>query len=194
LLKSIADYDPQWIYTGTLFHSMERNEVLLQSILEAAPSARVFYDMNLRPKQWDVALVERLCKISSILKLNEHEVDIVAAVQGIGRGPSLEHFAQQLWERFGITTICVTLGSRGCFVYDRGSSNHVPGLTVHPRDTVGAGDAFSAAFLHGYERNLRIADTARLANAVGALVASRSGATPFWTMDELRALSASSSR
>jgi fructokinase len=55
-------------------------------------------------------------------------------------------------------------------------------------DTVGAGDAFAAAFLHGYELQWPRARTAAFANALGALVASRAGATPAWTVDECQQL------
>jgi fructokinase len=49
---------------------------------------------------------------------------------------------------------------------------------------VGAGDAFSAAFLHGHQIGWPIERTATFANALGAIVASRAGATPIWTTDE----------
>ena len=45
-------------------------------------------------------------------------------------------------------------------------------------DSVGAGDACSAAILHGVARNWPMQKTANLANQLGAYVASRSGATP----------------
>jgi fructokinase len=55
-------------------------------------------------------------------------------------------------------------------------------------DTVGAGDAFSAGFLHGYQRSWPLEHTARFANALGALVASRAGATPVFSLDECEKL------
>jgi fructokinase len=51
-------------------------------------------------------------------------------------------------------------------------------------DTVGSGDAFAAGFLHGYHRMWPILDTARFANALGALVAGRAGATPDWSIQD----------
>ena len=40
-------------------------------------------------------------------------------------------------------------------------------------------------FLHGYDAGRPILKTARFANALGALVPSRAGATPQWTFDEV---------
>ena len=51
-------------------------------------------------------------------------------------------------------------------------------------DTVGAGDAFAAAFMHGLSLNRPLRDVAAFANRIGALVASRHGAIPDWTLKE----------
>ena len=45
-------------------------------------------------------------------------------------------------------------------------------------DTVGAGDAFTAALVHGYLRGTSLAQVNESANRVGAWVASQDGATP----------------
>jgi fructokinase len=84
--------------------------------------------------------------------------------------------------------ICVTLGPAGCFVYDRGDVYEAPGYVVNVSDTVGSGDAFAAGFLHGYALGWPMERTAAFANALGALVASRAGAMPNWTVDEVFAL------
>ena len=54
----------------------------------------------------------------------------------------------------------------------------VPGFPVAVEDTVGAGDAFSAAFLMVITVDGRSYSAARFANALGSIVASRAGATP----------------
>ncbi len=52
------------------------------------------------------------------------------------------------------------------------------------RPTVGAGDAFAAAFLHGLNAGRPLEKIATFADAPGALVASRAGATPGWNIEE----------
>jgi sugar/nucleoside kinase (ribokinase family) len=52
-------------------------------------------------------------------------------------------------------------------------------------DTVGAGDAFAAGLLDAIGRGLPAAAALRRASALGALVASRRGAQPEWTVAEL---------
>ena len=63
------------------------------------------------------------------------------------------------------------------------------GYAVQAQDTVGAGDAFAAAFVHGLSLQWPPAEIADFANRVAALVASRPGGTPPWTLEEARALS-----
>jgi fructokinase len=45
-------------------------------------------------------------------------------------------------------------------------------------DTVGAGDAFTAALIHGYLRNRTLRQIGEEANRVGAWVASQPGGMP----------------
>ena len=63
-----------------------------------------------------------------------------------------------------------------------------PGFPIEVADTIGAGDAFSAALLHGINAGWAPSQIAAFANRVGALVASRRGGTPHWTVTEAMAL------
>ena len=58
------------------------------------------------------------------------------------------------------------------------------GHSVEVADTVGAGDAFAATFLHGRSRLWAIEGIGAFANRVGAIVASRAGAIPEWSVAE----------
>jgi fructokinase len=57
-----------------------------------------------------------------------------------------------------------------------GARYDCPGYPVKVADTVGAGDAFSAAFLHGLDQGWPPARIGDFANRIGAEAASRSGA------------------
>jgi fructokinase len=78
----------------------------------------------------------------------------------------------------------VTLGSRGCSLLAENLYVEEAGLNVDVADTVGAGDAFAAAFMHGLSVGRPLREIAKFANRIGALVASRHGAIPDWTLDE----------
>ena len=72
-------------------------------------------------------------------------------------------------------------GARGCLVADHTGAVEVPGRPVAVADTVGAGDAFSAAFLAFWLRGASSIDAANKANDLGAFVASCHGAVPAYT-------------
>lgn len=188
LLSAISAFNPDWIYFGTLAQTEMDSECRLHRILESCPTASRFYDMNLRAGHWNLPLIQRLCHAATVLKLNEDEAEILfRSVRPSGEF-SLETFCRYWAKEFELMGICVTLGSRGCAVFMSGQFDIFPGYPVTVADTVGAGDAFAAAFLHALESGWPLERTASFANGLGALVASRSGATPEWTTDELIAL------
>jgi fructokinase len=178
-----------WIYFGTLLQTNAAAEQLTVNLKEQLQSARGFYDINLRTGHWNLALVQRLSRLASIIKLNEAEAETLFSLTSSPEEAfSLENFCDRWALAYGIDVICVTLGPAGCMVYDRGSYHCVSGYNVTVCDTVGSGDAFAAAFLHGFDRGWQIPKAAQFANALGAVVASRGGATPFWTTDEVKAM------
>ena len=59
-----------------------------------------------------------------------------------------------------------------------------PGIRVDVADTVGAGDAFTAALVYHYLRRASLASMNEAANQMGSWVASQIGATP--SRDEVR--------
>lgn len=79
----------------------------------------------------------------------------------------------------------MTLGDRGCAILADGQYVEAEGCPVHVVDTVGAGDAFAAAFMHGLSSNWLLSEVAAFANRAGALAASHHGAIPNWTFDEM---------
>ena len=173
---------PDWFYYGTLFASRHEGAAVLTSLLEALPQAARFYDLNLRPGFDDPALVLRLLGQAHVVKLNEEELHTVHESTGL---PSTrEAFCREGSKRYGWKAVCVTLGARGCAVLACGQYVEAAGRAVDVADPVGAGDAFAAAFLHGVTCQWPVAEIAAFANRVGALVASRHGAIPDWTIQE----------
>ncbi|MBZ5636757.1 MAG: carbohydrate kinase [Acidobacteriia bacterium] len=171
-----------WFYYGTLFTSTDPGKSVLHQILGALQGAKKFYDLNLRPGSDSPKLVCELLQSADVVKLNEEELQRVHEFSGLPL--NVEAFCRQGSARFGWQAVGVTLGDRGCAVLAGG---HYVEAAVHPIeivDTVGAGDAFAAAFMHGLSLNWPAAEIASFANRVGALVASRHGAIPDWTLEE----------
>ena len=181
-LENLARLRPSWLYFGTLFPSTPEGRATLQSLLDALPDTARFYDVNLRDGFDAPDLVADLLARATVVKLNESEARRVG--RDLGLPEELEAFCRCAAARFGWRAVCVTLGADGCALFDGVEFVRAPGETVTVADTVGAGDAFAAAFVHGLTLGWPAERIARFANRVGALVASRAGAIPEWSILE----------
>jgi fructokinase len=189
LLQHLKTIGVDWLYYGTLLQMAPETEHLTTKLLQQLHPARGFYDINLRTGHWNLPLVQRLSHLASVMKLNEAEAAVLfEKTHPVGDRFVLEEFCEEWALTYGIDVMCVTLGPGGCLIYDRGGAHRIAGYRVKVRDTVGSGDAFAAAFLHGYQAGWDIDKTARFSNAVGALVASMEGATPVWQPGDVQQL------
>ena len=183
-LARIAAMMPDWIYYGTLYPAEPGPRAEMTKLMEALPRARRFYDINLRRNCWTPELVAELLRRAHAVKLNEDEAAEIDAFSGRAYG-SLEEFTAWWAGRLGWQAVAVTRGDRGCAVRIGRDYAEAFGRRVAVVDTVGAGDAFAAAFLHGLSLGWDAARTGDFANRLGALVASRAGGVPDWTPAEL---------
>lgn len=183
-LHQLAQLNPEWLYFGTLAQTSPQNEKLLTDLVNSLPHISCFYDLNLRNKHWNFTLVERLSKLATIVKLNHKEAKTLFS-QALSRNFSLEAFCKEWSLRYGLHAICITLGSDGCAVFSEGELHFYPGFPASVVDTVGAGDAFTAGFLHGLSHQWEMTRIARFSNALGSIVASRATAIPDWSMQDI---------
>jgi fructokinase len=187
-LALLLHQKPEYIYFGTLQQMSSTARELTSQLLDAIPQATRFYDLNLRTGCYTPELVRDLMTRAQIVKLNEQEV---AEIQGMFqelRG-TVEAFCHASLKQFRWHAVCVTQGAKGCTLCTAEEHVQSPGYSVKVADTVGAGDAFAAALLHGFALGMPAGAIADFANRVGALVASRSGAIPQWTIEEALRLS-----
>lgn len=176
-----------WIYFGTLLQISTVAAELTREILAALPTARRYYDVNLRANSYTPELLQEMMRLATVMKLNDVEVEEISRMFG-ATFSSLEQFCREYSSNFQLDAVCVTRGSKGCALLLGEDFVEAPGYQIHVADTVGAGDAFAAALLHGLGQEWPVAKIADFANRVGALVASRPGAIPPWTLDEVGAL------
>lgn len=185
-LRGLAGLNPPWLYYGTLFASNHYGMETLQQLFKALPHTSRFYDVNLRTGFDSAEVVSDLISAAAVVKMNESEARTISAIFDLP--VEFEGLCRQGAERFGWQAACVTLGDRGCVIFNRGEFVVASGHSVEVADTVGAGDAFAAAFLHGILNGWPAHEIAGFANRVGALVASRPGAIPTWSVAEAVAL------
>jgi fructokinase len=139
---------------------------------------RVF-DVNLRQPNPNPRIIRPSLARAEWVKLNTDEVPRLADVLG-RTAEDLTPFVKSLVCLTTPEQRCVmwTHGADGCDVFAFGEEFHEPGAPANVVDTVGAGDAFTAAMvcLHLEGRPLR--ECARFANHYAARVCEQPGGTP----------------
>jgi fructokinase len=186
-LHALAEHSPDWIYFGTLHQIGPQAKNATATLIESFPHARRFYDVNLRKDAYSPDLIKELMGRASVVKLNDEEVVKISQMFG-DPFDSFESFCRVYSERFGWDGVCITCGPRGCVALMNREYLEADGYSVDVKDTVGSGDAFSAAFLHGISSGWPAQRIMDFANRLGALVASQVGAIPPWTIDQAMAL------
>ena len=185
----LANMSPGALVFGTL---AQRSALVRRSttdLVDALPGALHFYDINLRTGLWDRDLVTALAGLASFVKVNAEEAAVVAPFFGVP-WPGTEAFCRALNDRLGLRGVAVTAGASGAALLLDGDYRESRAPTVAVVDTIGSGDAFSAALVDGILAGRSAAAILRRSVALGALVATYPGATPAWDPAELTALEA----
>jgi fructokinase len=188
-VQEVCRFAPDWLYIGTLFHSSPHLLEQTLALRQSMNRLRVLYDVNLRRDNWNLQLVERLSHYADIVKMNESEARTLADTINIGGHQSwLNEFCCAWLSRFNLECICISLGSAGCAIAAGNTACVIPCIPISPVDALGAGDAFCAGFLHAWHHGWNVYETGELANFLGRVVATKSGAIPEWSVEECRLL------
>jgi fructokinase len=181
------EWTPQWqelaqrsdaVCFSTLAQRSERSGNTMRSFLRGARAGALrVCDVNLRQAFFTSQVVAESMKLANIVKLNHDELPRVMRLFGLDHRDEQDS-AQRLLLSYNLELICVTRGNAGSLLLSRNECSEHPGFRVNVADTVGAGDAFTAALVHGYLRAIPLAQINETANRVGAWVASQRGATP----------------
>jgi fructokinase len=185
------DWTEQWaqlareadaVCFGTLAQrSAHSRESLRRFVVETRPEAARIFDVNLRNPFWDDDTLAWGMQHATILKLNEDELPVMLKTMGKPPELSEEAGAQALLHAGReLQLVCITQGSRGCLLTTRHAQVNHAGYPTTVQDTVGAGDAFTAAMVTYWMREAPLAGIAAAANRLGSFVASQQGAMPVF--------------
>jgi fructokinase len=163
---------------GSLAQRSPPSRKTIRRFLEAARSdALIVFDVNLREPYNSAEVLSESLRLSNVVKLNDEELPVVTKLCGLDGGGD-EDAARRLIQSYDLQMVCLTRGERGSLlVTDRKAVEH-KGFKIDVADTVGAGDAFSAALVHHYLRRAPLEKISDAANRMGAWVATHAGAMP----------------
>lgn len=144
---------------------------------------RVF-DVNLRSPFYSSEVIQESLELATVVKMNDAEVPLVLALLGIpvedeGLPGNLRSGAERLLAEFPtLQMVAITRGAHGSLLVNREEWHEHPGFPAKVADTIGAGDAFTAAMTHYLLRGTDLNVLNDAGNRWGSWVASQSGAMP----------------
>ena len=127
-------------------------------------------------------LPDSFLALVDILIPNEVETEFLSKV-AVADDEGARLAAHVLFEK-GVSTIVLTLGSRGALLLTSDQSKLVPAYSVKVVDTTAAGDAFCGAIAIALAGGEKIEDAVAFANATGALAVTVLGAAPSMPTSE----------
>lgn len=164
---------------GTLAQRSPRSrETIIDFLSLSGKSAIKILDMNLRQDFYSLEVIERSLELSTILKLNEDELKLIRKMTGAHQGESDIVFCRELMDKYNMKLVCVTKGGQGSLLIDKNNHYSHSGYKINVIDTVGAGDAFTAAVVIGYLNGANLKEMSDAANRLGSWVCSQEGPTP----------------
>ena len=154
--------------------------------LAAQTSARCIriFDVNLRPPFYSSEVIQESLELATVVKMNDAEVPLVLALLGLtaeedATPGSLRLGAERLLAEFPtLQMAAITRGAQGSLLVARDEWHQHAGLPIKVADTIGAGDAFTAALTHYLLRGAELPVLNDAGNRWGSWVASQSGAMP----------------
>jgi fructokinase len=188
------EFTPQWqalaagadaVCFGTLAQRSPASRQTIRRFIGATrKDALLIFDINLRRPFYTREIILESFALARLAKINRDELAQLAAMFELSGSSEIE-MARRLLGEFALELVCITRGSQGSLLVSRAEAVEHPGFAVDVVDTVGAGDAFTAALAFHYLSRAPLAVINRAANLMGATVAGHAGATPAIAPDIL---------
>ncbi len=150
----------------------ERLRPLIDGVLEFVNDSPtpLYVDVGPFMGQLERAMVERILGLTDVLLLTEDEIPFVSD------GEAGIKACRRLLQRYPSLLIVLKLAEMGCRIMAPEIDMRCPGFPVAVIDTIGAGDAYAAAFIWSRAQGYALADCGTIANAMGAASVTKAGA------------------
>ncbi len=174
-LQAIAREASAVCFGSLAFRSAMNRDTINWFLNQVRPDCLRVLDINLRPPFYSKDLVNSLLGLADVLKANEEELNIIGSMFS----PSLSDETkalERLLRNYGMKLVALTKGRKGSRLITADGESYHPGFTVDVVDTVGAGDAFTAALVDGLLSGESLDEINERANRLASLVCARKGA------------------
>ncbi|MBR0226594.1 MAG: carbohydrate kinase [Thermoguttaceae bacterium] len=204
-LRFLSGSSKSAFYFGSLaLRSSCNRKSLERAVAKLPPEVMRVCDLNIRPPFYTNEIVISLLGMADVFKLNDTEAILLDSLlageipstlapladkSAMGLGDAIQkdptgteqilaQWAENWRKRFGLTTIILTCGAHGAYLFNRGRVSYAPSVQVKVADAVGAGDSFSAVCVVGLLSGIDDQKIVEAASKRAAYVCSQTGATP----------------
>ena len=169
---------------GTLAQSGSKTRATIGKLLDAV-SEECFkvYDVNLRKSAGKALYSEEIVMASiskcNVLKINADELDYMTDLFSLDKNEAVALRGKDLMAKCpNVKILIVTMGTEGSWVFQGTESSFLVTPKVEVKDTVGAGDSFTGAFVGSLLNGKTIKEAHQIAVKVSAYVCTQQGGMP----------------
>lgn len=177
------------LYFGTLSSRAAASQNTLSKLLNNEYRVR-YFDINIRGDFYTDELINTLLSSCTVYKASREDVGALGYNIGLA---DLEEYCRGCAEKYpNIEVVIITLDSEGAMLYSKEKDSFIY-KSAYPCNfvsSVGAGDSFSACFVHNYLNGKPLDVCLDRACLMGAYVASKEGAVPSYTQELLSKIKA----
>ncbi|TWU41163.1 2-dehydro-3-deoxygluconokinase [Novipirellula aureliae] len=164
------------LYHGTLALRGERSRETIKQLAQTSTIPR-FVDVNIREPWFDTAWLTELIPGSKYVKLNDEELGKISEMP-VSDSSQVEAAVKAFRHQYGGEIYFITCGSQGAYAVTDQTITFAPAPKPEVMvDTVGAGDGFAAAAIHGVLQGLSYQEILDRAVTFAARVCGMQGAT-----------------
>ena len=168
---------------GTISQRSNKSKKTVIDFLNMMRSdALKIFDINLRQNYYTKEVIINSLIIASILKLNIDEFNALTKLLGYERN-NKKSLSRRLINEYDLELVCCTRGKNGSLLVGKNDYFDHSGYETQIADTIGAGDAFTAAMVVEYFNGGNLKEISNKANKMGSLVSSFTG--PILELNDL---------
>jgi len=177
--KSVAQADI--VCFGTLAQRNATSQKTIEKLLTSCkPEALVVYDINLRQHYYNLEIIDKSLHLCNVLKLNEKELPVVKDLLKLDSNKEKDQI-RELINRYSLKLVALTKGGEGSLLVTPTDWSYLQTPEVDVKDTVGAGDAFTAVMITGYAKGQTLKEFHQKAVEISAFVCTQDGAMPEYS-------------
>lgn len=168
---------------GTLASREEESRDTIKTLLSYAPDhALRFFDINIRQDFYTKTGIEDYLKLANIFKINDDELIMLRSLFNL-QGTD-DEVCRWFMNTYTLRYVILTAGAEYSTIYSQDETSTIRTPEIKDglfKDTVGAGDSFSGAFVYSILAGETLREAHLKAIDIAAFICTESGAWPSYT-------------